>query len=251
MMRRTIIAGNWKMNTEAAEAKTLAKSVVKLVGDKTDPVALLCPPFPLLSVVYEVVRNTPVKLGAQNVHPEPNGAFTGEVTDTMLASVGCEYVIIGHSERRTLFGEKDAFLNDKVKRVMTGPLTPILCIGETFKEREAVQTLARIEQQVHDGLKDVKLANGHDLVIAYEPVWAIGTGLTATPEQAEEVHEYIRNLLRNMYSTEIANDITIQYGGSMKPGNAKELLSKPNIDGGLIGGASLIADSFFGIIDAI
>jgi len=248
-MRRTIIAGNWKMYTDAESAVKLAQGIVDYVGGRTEPVVLLCPPFPLLPLVHDVIKDSPVKLGGQNVHFEPYGAFTGEIADTMLVSVGCEYVIIGHSERRSLFKEDDYFINDKVRRVMDGKLTPVLCVGETLKEREAEKTFSRIEQQLIDDLKDVKLSNGHDIVIAYEPVWAIGTGKTATPEQAEEVHAFIREFLVKRYGMDIANDITIQYGGSVKPDNAKELLSKPNIDGALVGGASLKDASFGGIID--
>ena len=249
-MRRTIIAGNWKMYTDTGEAKKLAQGIADHVGNRTEPVVILCPPSPMLTTVFNVIQNNPVLLGAQNVHPEPYGAFTGEVSEAMLESVGCSYVIIGHSERRILFGEKDVFLNDQALRVMTGKLTPILCIGETLKEREAEQTFNRIEQQLRDDLKGVTLKNGHDLVIAYEPVWAIGTGRTATPEQAEEVHSFIRERLVKMFGTAIADDITIQYGGSVKPDNAKDLLSQPNIDGALVGGASLKVDSFAAIIDA-
>lgn len=249
-MRRTIIAGNWKMYTDADEAKKLAQGIVNHVGNRTEPVVILCPPSPMLTTVFDVIENNPVLLGAQNVHPEPYGAFTGEVSEVMLESVGCSYVIIGHSERRILFGEKDPFLNDKMLRVMAGNLTPILCIGETLKEREAEQTFNRIKQQLRDDLRGIKMKNGHDLVIAYEPVWAIGTGHTATPKQAEEVHSFIREMLNKMFGTSIANEITIQYGGSVKPDNAKELLSEPNIDGALVGGASLKVESFSAIIDA-
>jgi len=249
-MRKTIIAGNWKMHTDAGGAQNLARKIVQHVGDKTEPAVLVCPPAPLLTVVNSVITGSSVLLGGQNVHAEPYGAFTGEMSDTMLASVGCSFVIIGHSERRALFGEKDFFLNEKMRRVMAGPLTPVLCIGETLKEREAGQTMNRIEQQLSDDLKGITVKNGHDLVVAYEPVWAIGTGRTATPDQAEEVHAFIRERLDKMFGWKTADDISILYGGSVKPDNARDLLSKPDIDGALVGGASLKAESFGAIIDA-
>lgn len=249
-MRRMIIAGNWKMNMDAGSAGNLAKGIVGRLGSRTEPVVVLCPPFPLLSTVNLVVKDSPVKLGGQNLHHEEKGAFTGEVSDVMLDSVGCSYVIIGHSERRSIFGETDEFLNKKLLRTLSGNLTPIFCIGETLEERETGKTFDVVKRQIKRGLKDIELKTGQELVIAYEPVWAIGTGKTATPEQAEEVHLYIRELLIKRFDEKIADNITVQYGGSMKPENAKELLSKPNIDGGLIGGASLKADAFNAIIDS-
>ena len=250
-MRKMIIAGNWKMNTEIDTAVRLAESIRDHVGDKEDPVVLLCPPAPFLPIVHEAIKDSPLKMGGQNVYFEPYGAFTGEMSDTMLQNVGCEYVLIGHSERRSIFKEDDMLINMKVKHVLEGNLTPVLCIGELLKEREAGQTFNVVERQLKDGLKGVKLKTGFEVVIAYEPVWAIGTGVTASPDQAEEVHEFIRKYFIKLYNKELANNITIQYGGSVKPGNAKELLSKENIDGALVGGASLKAESFNGIIDAV
>ncbi len=249
-MRRMIIAGNWKMHTDKTSAAELAQGIVDFCSGKETPVVVLCPPNPMLAAVHDVIKDSKVELGGQNVHPEEKGAFTGEVTDLMLDSVGCSFVIIGHSERRAIFGEKDDFINAKVKKVLAGPLTPILCIGESLEEREQGITDKRIKQQIEDGLKDVELSNGHDLVIAYEPVWAIGTGKTASPQQAEEAHALIRELLTEKYGSDISEDITIQYGGSVKPANAKELLSSPNIDGALVGGASLTPENFNGIIAA-
>lgn len=248
-MRRMVIAGNWKMYTDKNEAYNLAKGIAEQVNNDS-PVVILCPPAPLLQTVNEAINGSAVKLGAQNVHNEEKGAFTGEVTDQMLNSVGCDFVIIGHSERRKIFGETDEFINAKVKRTLEGPLTPILCIGEILEERESGKTNRKIEQQIKDGLADTVLTSGYGLLIAYEPVWAIGTGLTATPEQAEEVHSLIRKLLTEKYGEVISQDITIQYGGSVKPDNARELLSQQNIDGALVGGASLNIDSFISIIEA-
>ncbi|MFC1728827.1 triose-phosphate isomerase [candidate division KSB1 bacterium] len=249
-MRRIIIAGNWKMHTDAEEARALAMGISDHVSDNREPVVVICPPFPLLTAVYDCIKFSPALLGAQNVHFEEHGAFTGEVSGGMLESVGCAFVIIGHSERRALFQESDEFLNRKLLRVLSGSMTPVFCIGETLDERKAGKTFERIDRQMNDGLKNVEITEGRDLVIAYEPVWAIGTGQTATPEQAEEVHSYIRDFLKTRFSDAIAEDVTIQYGGSVKPENARELLSQPNIDGALVGGASLKVDSFTAIIAA-
>ncbi|MCP4726690.1 MAG: triose-phosphate isomerase [bacterium] len=250
MMRRMIIAGNWKMHTDREEAQALAKGVVEKVGGKTEPGVILCPPFPMIPAVKDIIEGTTVQLGAQNVHPEDKGAFTGEISVDILQSVGCNFAIVGHSERRAIFNESDEFINQKVKKVNSSLMIPILCIGETLQEREEGLTFQRVEQQLRDNLNDVVVTTGNDIVVAYEPVWAIGTGKTATPEQAEEVHAYIRELLSDIYTQDIANDITIQYGGSVKPSNAKELLGQPNIDGALVGGASLKAEDFCGIIEA-
>jgi len=250
-MRKTIIAGNWKMNLSIDEAIILAHSVADYMETLDDPLVILCPSSPYLAVVQSEIVASGVKLSAQNVHSEDHGAFTGENSDTMLQSVGCTYTLIGHSERRAIFGEEDDFLNKKMLRVIAGPLTPILCIGETLEERELGKTNERIRQQINDDLKNVEISGGSDLIIAYEPVWAIGTGMTATPEQAEEVHAYVRQLLEELYGKNIADDVSILYGGSVKPDNAGEILGKPNIDGALVGGASLTADSFIGIIKSV
>ncbi len=249
-MRRMIIAGNWKMHTDIEEARKLTLGVVEKVGGKTEPAVILCPPYPMLPAVKDIIEGTTVQLGAQNVHSEDKGAFTGEISTDMLQSVGCNFAIIGHSERRAIFKETDEFINKKVLKVNSSLMIPILCIGETLGEREEGLTFQRVEQQIKDGLNEVVVTTGNDIVIAYEPVWAIGTGKTATPEQAEEVHAYIRELLGEIYTPEIAQDITIQYGGSVKPSNASELLGQPNIDGALVGGASLKAEDFCGIIEA-
>ncbi|MFC1564448.1 triose-phosphate isomerase [candidate division KSB1 bacterium] len=250
MMRRMIIAGNWKMHTDLKEAEKLAKGIVRKVGGKPEPAVVLCPPFPLLPAVSKIIEGTTVQLGSQNVHPEDQGAFTGEVSVYMLQSVGCNFAIIGHSERRAIFNESDEFINKKVRKVNPSLMIPILCVGETLEEREEGLTFQLVEKQLREGLKDVIITTGNDIVIAYEPVWAIGTGKTATPEQAEEVHAFIRELLTEIFTAEIANDMTIQYGGSVKPDNAKKLLTQPNIDGALVGGASLKAKDFLAIIEA-
>ena len=250
-MRKTIIAGNWKMNLTAVEAKNLARSIADYVGKRSDPLVILCPPSPLLSIVGNEIAASNVELSAQNVHSDDLGAFTGESSDTMLHSVGCAYTLIGHSERRAIFNEDDDFINKKVKRVVAGPLKPILCIGETLEEREQGKTNDRIKQQLRDDLKNVRISSGEDLIIAYEPVWAIGTGKTATPDQAEEVHAYIRQLLEEIFTENTANAMSILYGGSVKPENAVEILAQPNIDGALVGGASLTTDSFTGILNSV
>jgi len=250
-MRKTIIAGNWKMNLTADEAKVLSRSIAGYVDNQTKPLVILCPPSPYLSFVQREIAASIVEMSAQNVHSDDHGAFTGENSDTMLQSVGCTYTLIGHSERRAIFREDDTFINKKLQRVVAGPLIPILCIGETLEEREQGKTNDRIRQQLFDDLKNVQIVGGNDLVIAYEPVWAIGTGRTATPDQAEEVHAYVRQLLEEIYSKNTADALSILYGGSVKPENAGEILSQPNIDGALVGGASLTADSFMGIIKSV
>ncbi|MFC1513705.1 triose-phosphate isomerase [candidate division KSB1 bacterium] len=249
-MRRKIIAGNWKMNLTASEAQDLTRYIATYVQDRTDPLVIIFPPYPYFSPVNYEINMASVELGAQNVHSEENGAFTGEVSQSMLIALGCTYVIIGHSERRAIFGESDEFINAKLKRVTGGSLTPVLCIGETLEEREQNITNDRIKQQIEDDLDEIEISNGHKIVIAYEPVWAIGTGKNATPRQAEDVHAFIRGLLSDKYGSEIADDISILYGGSVKPDNAVELLSNPNIDGALVGGASLTPDLFIPIIQA-
>ena len=248
--RKYIIAGNWKMNKTAGESVELAEGVVKEVGDQTVVEAVLCPPFTSLDSVATVVEDSPVKLGGQNMHPAASGAYTGEVSAEMLRYFYATYVILGHSERREYFKESDAFINEKVLAAFANNLKPILCVGESLEEREAGSTLQVVEAQTRGGLANVSNEDAESLVVAYEPVWAIGTGKTATPEMAQEVHAAIRGILVDLFGDEIAQKIRIQYGGSMKGSNAKELLSQPDIDGGLIGGASLDAKSFAEIINA-
>lgn len=249
-MRKPIVAGNWKMNKTSDEAESLVKGVVDAVSAVQGVDVVVCPPFTALERVAGVVKNTQVGLGAQNMHWEAEGAFTGEVSGAMLLTCGCEYVILGHSERRQYFGETDQTVNNRLKSALKAGLIPIVCVGETLEERKSEVTNQVVRKQV-TGALDGFLADELDtLVLAYEPVWAIGTGLTATPDQAEAVHGVIRQVLQDLYNETIAQSIRIQYGGSVKPDNATELFSQPNIDGGLIGGAALDADSFAAIVKA-
>jgi triosephosphate isomerase (TIM) len=249
-MRKRIIAGNWKMNKTLDESIELAQAIKDKAADVQNVDVVLCPPFTNLSSVVDVVKGTTIGVGAQNLHWEQKGAYTGEVSADMLKSVGCQYVIIGHSERRQFFDESDENVNKKIKAALAAGLLPIVCVGESLKEREADKTNEVVETQIKGAFKDISSSDVENLILAYEPVWAIGTGKVATPQQAQEVHEFIRSLFKAIYSEQIAEKIRIQYGGSMKPGNAAELLANPDVDGGLIGGASLDADSFMGIINA-
>lgn len=249
-MRKTLIAGNWKMNTDRASAVELAKGVAEGAAEVGDVDLLVCPPSIYLTAVGEAIAGSPVALGAQNMCCQDNGAFTGEISHSMLTDIGAEYVILGHSERRTIFGEKDKHVRDKTHKALEAGLVPIVCVGETLEEREAGKTAEVIKTQFEGSLDGVTEAQITSVVIAYEPVWAIGTGKVATPEQAEEVHADLRRLLTERYTAEIAESVRILYGGSMKPGNAAELLSQPNVDGGLIGGASLKPADFLAIAKA-
>jgi triosephosphate isomerase len=249
-MRKTIVAGNWKMNKTNAEAVETLKKLAELTKDIDGVEVVIGAPFTALSDAVKAVEGSKIKIAAQNMNPNEKGAFTGEISPLMLKAIGVEYVILGHSERREYYGETNEFINAKVKTALAHGLTPILCVGEKLEDREADRTEAVVEDHVKGGLKDLTKEEAKKIVIAYEPVWAIGTGKTASPEQAQEVHKFIRNLLTDMYGEEIANEITIQYGGSMKPANAKELMSQPDIDGGLVGGASLEADSFAKVVEA-
>jgi len=249
-MRKTIIAGNWKMNMNHKEAEELAKGIVERVADVTDVEIVVCPTFTSLCAVSDVVKDTNVLLGAQNMHWEEKGAFTGEISANMLLTLGCNYVILAHSERRTYFHETDDIIALKVKSAIESGLIPIVCVGETRKEREKGITEKVVETQISGAFGELSSEMFDGIVIAYEPVWAIGTGLTATTEKAQEVHAFIRELIKRMFGTEVAEKTRIQYGGSMKPSNARELLHEQDIDGGLIGGASLDAESFNGIIRA-
>ncbi len=250
-MRKTIVAGNWKMNKNLNESVTLVSEIKNLLGEDNNADVIICPPYTSLETVHALIKDTNIGLGAQNMCAADSGAYTGAISASMIKSVGCEYVILGHSERRTIFGETDELINSKIKKAIEYSLIPIFCIGETLEERESGEMKNVIERQVKEGLKDVSADQLSEMIVAYEPVWAIGTGKTATPEQAQEVHQFIRGLLTEMYSAEFAEDVTIQYGGSVKPENAKELLSQPDIDGALVGGACLKADSFVGIIKAV
>lgn len=250
-MRTKVIAGNWKMNMNLSESVALISEIKnKLSKINSSSIVIICPPFTSLDTASTMLKGSLIKLGAQNLYYEENGAFTGEVSASMLKSVGCEFVIIGHSERRTIFNESDEIVNKKIIKSLSSSLTPIFCVGETLSERENGTTFEIIKRQVTVGLKYISSNDAAKIIIAYEPVWAIGTGKTATKEQAEEVHLFIRNLLTQLYNSEIAEKIIIQYGGSVKPENAAELLSQPNIDGALVGGACLKADSFIKILNA-
>lgn len=249
-MRKPIIAGNWKMNMNHRQAEELAKGIVEKIADIPGIDIVVCPSFTSLHAVQNVIKDTGISMGAQNMHWEEKGAFTGEVSASMLLTLGCNYVILGHSERRAYFHETDEIVARKVKAAIESGLTPIVCVGETRKEREEGITEKVVETQVRGAFEGLSSELFDGTVIAYEPVWAIGTGLTATSEQAQEVHEFIRKLLDGIFGTEIAEKTRIQYGGSMKPASAHELLNEPDIDGGLIGGASLDAESFEGIVKA-
>ncbi|MCG8651663.1 MAG: triose-phosphate isomerase [Pirellulales bacterium] len=238
------------MNTRHSSAVALARGVVEAVGEDPAVDIALCPPSIYLAAVADAVAGTPVELGAQNLYAAADGAFTGEVNAAMLTDVGCRYVILGHSERRALLAETDSMVNEKLHAALAGNLIPIVCVGETLEDREAGRTEKVVESQVRGSLADLDEVRAAGIVIAYEPVWAIGTGKTATPEQAEEVHAFIRGLLAELFSDDVAAQIRIQYGGSVKPGNAKELMSQPNIDGALVGGASLKAEDFVSILSA-
>jgi len=249
-MRKTIIAGNWKMHktiTESIElANGLKREVFKLNTQNVDIV--VCPVFTALSEVSEVVADSDIRLGAQDVHWEKEGAFTGEISCSMLRDAGCQFVIIGHSERRLYFGETNESVNKKIKAALSCDLTPILCVGETLKEREAGKAFEVLDDHLKNGLVGISEEDLLKLLVAYEPVWAIGTGKTATPQQAQEAQVYIRNLLKKMYNKDAAGSVRIQYGGSVKPENIAELIRQPDIDGALVGGASLKVESFSEII---
>jgi triosephosphate isomerase len=248
-MRNRVIAGNWKMNNDLKESEKLIVELKNLLqNEKPNCDIIVCPPFTSLSEVSKYLNGSVVKLGAQNMHFEESGAFTGEVSASMLKSVGCEYVILGHSERRHIFGETDEVINKKIKKALAAGLKPIFCVGELLEERENGTTNDVVKRQILKGLEGVSAGDMKNIILAYEPVWAIGTGKTASPAQAQEVHEFIRDLIEIDYSLEVANDLVIQYGGSVKPDNAKELISQKDIDGALVGGACLKADSFIGII---
>ena len=250
MARKIFIAGNWKMNTTLSDAVELAKGVVAAVGSSSDVDVAICPPYVNLSAVYEVIKDSAVKLGAQDVHWEKHGAYTGKICCGMLKSVGVTYVIVGHSEQRTYFHETDETVNKKVRAVLDAGLLPIVCIGETLDERKSGKMEAVVETQTRGAFADISREDALKCTIAYEPVWAIGTGETATPRQADEAHKFVRKIVADIYDEDAAQSIRIQYGGSMKPDNARELLALADVDGGLIGGAALDAESFEGIIRA-
>jgi len=246
--RKPLIAGNWKMYKTGDEAVQTAQQLLKLVSNTRHAEIMIAPPFTALVPVASVVKDSPVALGAQNLYWEKEGAFTGEISPAMLVSAGCRYVIVGHSERRQYFGETDRTVNQKILAAIRHQLIPIFCIGETEKERESHNTFSVLDKQVQKGLEEFSLNDLKTLVIAYEPVWAIGTGKTATSGQAQEVHAYLRSLIGKLFGNDLAGSVQILYGGSVKPENISELMSMPDIDGALVGGASLKADVFSKIV---
>lgn len=248
--RKPIIAGNWKMYKTVAEAEHLVKALLQELADVSGVDVVLCPPHTALSKVADLVSNTNIRVGAQNMHWEKEGAFTGEISATMLRDVYCWYVILGHSERRQYFGETNATVNRKARTALAASLRPIVCVGETLEQREKQDFRAIVGTQVRESLAGLAKEQCAEVVLAYEPVWAIGTGRNATPEQAQEVHALIRSVLGEMFGAKHAASMRIQYGGSVKPANAAELLYQPDIDGALVGGASLEARSFLAIIKA-
>jgi triosephosphate isomerase len=248
MERRPLIAGNWKMYTTVSEAEQLAAAVVSAAKGSDDRDVMIAPPYTAMAAVGRVIVGSGVRLGAQNVHWEEQGAFTGEISPVMLKDLGCDMAIVGHSERRHVFGETDFMINSRITGALESDIIPVFCIGETLKQRETGQTMKVIEDQIRAGLAGAKVTDGDHLVIAYEPVWAIGTGITATEDQAQEAHKFIRNLLEEMYEKNIAGQIRILYGGSVKPENIDILMQQADIDGALVGGAALKAESFERII---
>ncbi len=249
-MRRLFVAGNWKMNLDGCRSHDLAEGLKKQLADVQDVRVAVFPPYVYLNCVANVLNKTPIEVGAQNMYPEPEGAYTGEVSGAMLTDVGCRCVILGHSERRHVIGETDEFINRKVHKALECGLEPVLCLGETLEQRRAGQMEKVVSGQLRAGLDGVSAGQMEKITVAYEPVWAIGTGETATPEQADQAHACLRNVLGEVYDEEVAEATIIQYGGSVKPDNAADLLSMPNVDGALVGGASLSVESFVPIVQA-
>ena len=249
-MRKVIVAGNWKMNKTVKEAAQFFNELKPLVADVKNAGIVIGAPFTALETATRETAGSNIKIAAENMNAKESGAYTGEVSPLMLKDLGVEYVILGHSERREYYHENDEIINEKVKSALAHDLKPILCIGEKLEQREAGTTNDVVKTQIVGGLKDVTAEQMANVVLAYEPVWAIGTGKTATPEQAQEVHAFIRGLLTDLYGKEVAENVTVQYGGSMNDGNAADLIAQTDIDGGLVGGASLIPEKFAVIIKA-
>lgn len=247
-MRKPIIAGNWKMNNSYSESKELLNAIKNFELDK-DVEAVVCPPFTSLALAKEVLEGTEIKVGAQNVHFEDSGAFTGEISPLFLKDLDIKYVILGHSERREYFGETDNIINTKVKAVLKHGLSPIVCVGETLGEREAEKAKEKVNTQITENFEGIDASEFENIVIAYEPIWAIGTGKTASADDAEEMCAYIRSLVSEQFGEEAAEKVRIQYGGSVKPNNVVEIMSKENIDGALVGGASLEAESYSKLVN--
>ena len=246
--RKPLIAGNWKMFKTGVEAAETAKKLSSLVGDINTVDMMIAPPYTAISIVAMVIQNTNIGLSAQNMHWAKNGAYTGEISSEMLVSAGCQYVILGHSERRQYFNETDEQINQKIHASIEAGLKPVFCVGETENERNLNKTFSVLDNQIEIGLKGVQIDQAINIIIAYEPVWAIGTGKTATDDQAQEVHAYLRKRIEKIFNAEIASTMRILYGGSVKPNNIKGLMTMPDIDGALVGGASLDADQFAAII---
>ncbi len=247
-MIRPMVAANWKMHKTVPEAVALAKRLRDAFPEPGDRDIVIAPPFTALGPVSAILKGSPVRLSAQNMHWETNGAYTGEISSVMLIDAGCEFVILGHSERRTLFGESGEMVNRKVRTAVQAGLKPIFCIGETLEQRQSGATFAVLEGQIKEGLNNIDSGDIRRVTFAYEPVWAIGTGETATPDQAQEAHRFIRKRLTSLYGEEIASRVVIMYGGSVNPENVRSLMEQPDINGALVGGASLEFESFAGII---
>lgn len=249
-MRKKVIAGNWKMNKTFDEANAFIDAVKNEIQENDQVEAVICSPFPFLASLIERTKGTAIKIGAQNMHFEEEGAFTGEVSPVMLKDLGVTYVIIGHSERREYFQETDEIVNKKTHAAFQHGLIPIVCVGETLEQREANETMDLVENQVKKAVEGLTKEQASKLIIAYEPIWAIGTGKTASSEDANEVCAHIREVMKGLYDEEVASEVTIQYGGSVNPDNIQELLAESDIDGGLVGGASLEAESFLKLVEA-
>lgn len=247
-MRVPIIAGNWKMNKDQSETKKFIKEFNGKLGD-TEIEVVLCPPFTSLESASQLLNNSPIKLGAQNMSWEDEGAYTGEISPDMLRELNVEFVIIGHSERRQIFKETDGMVNKKVLKALDKKLRPILCVGETLEEREAEKAFDVVKKQLIDGFENVNIEKAAQIIIAYEPIWAIGTGKTASAEDANEMAQYIRKIVKELFTEEISEETIIQYGGSVKPGNVEEIMNQTDIDGALVGGASLKPDDFIEIVN--
>ena len=248
IMRKPLIAGNWKMNKTSSQAEELARALKDTLGAEENVGIAICPPFTSLEAVCRIAEGSNIGIGAQNLHWEEEGAYTGEVSAPMIKELGCRYVIIGHSERRQYFGESNETVNRKAKAALKFDLTPLICVGERLEEKEEGKTFSVIENHIGEGLSGLEREEILKIVVAYEPVWAIGTGKTATPQQANKVHNYIRGLLTDIHGEEVSSQVRILYGGSVKPDNISGLMAESDIDGALVGGASLQADSFRGIV---
>ncbi|MCP4376719.1 MAG: triose-phosphate isomerase [bacterium] len=251
MSRKLFIAGNWKMNSSAASSVDVASGMASELGSVEDVDLAICPPFVYIPGVAEAFKGSNIAVGAQNMYFEDNGAFTGEISGQMLKDIGCRYVILGHSERRHVLGETDQLINTKIVKALNDGLEIMFCVGELLDQRKSGQTEEVVSTQITEGLKNIGSESLASITIAYEPVWAIGTGETATPDQAQETHAIIRELIGKLYDTELADAIRIQYGGSVKPANAAELLGCPDVDGALVGGASMTVEDFAGIVNSV